>query len=60
MNVTETLNKRIVDTEYLQLDRESNVNHRCILENQVQIMRGLRALLKGNFEPYDDEGEQDV
>jgi len=60
MDVTEMLHKKMIETGYLLLDGESNVNHRCILENQVQIMRGLRALLMGKFEPYDDEGEQDV
>lgn len=57
MDVTEMLHKKMIETGYLLLDNESNASHRCILENQVQIMRGLRAILKGSFEPYDDEGE---
>ena len=64
MDVTETLNKKIIETGYLLAGLADpgigGRGHRAILENQVQIMRGLRALLKGGFEPYDDEGEQEI
>ncbi len=60
MNIVDRLDKRIDKTEWLvvaeSVDRDDNLL--AILENQMQIMCGLKAILCGGFVPYDDAKEQ--
>ena len=62
MKVSELLQDRIGETLPFVIQNPNDISSqtKCIMDNQIQIMRGLRALLKGGFEPYDDEGEDHV
>ncbi len=61
MNVVDTLHQKIDETEHMVVGglgqvRDIHINE-LILDNQLQIMRALTAILLGRFEPYDDSQE---
>ncbi len=61
MNVVDALDKRIDETEHMVVGGLGQVHDiyiaTLILNNQMQIMRGLNSLLQGRFVPYDDSEE---
>ncbi len=62
MHVSDLLEKRIQETVWCVIAEEStatpSATNLCILQNQMQIMRGLHSLLNAKFIPYDDTEEQ--
>lgn len=59
MKVYQTLEKKMEETENFEVANATyNQAQQLVLENQLQIMRGLHALLCGEFVAYDDSKEE--